>query len=110
MSASILEASPKTKSEEEMLQDQQMIHQLLQNHLPHRLWYSITRQLSPRVIQKEENPDFIKTGDAAIVKIVPTRPMVIEPSKKFPQLGRFAIRDMGQTVAAGICLDVEEAK
>ena len=59
---------------------------------------------------KEEHPDFIKTGDAAVVKIVPTRPMVIEPSKKIPQLGRFAIRDMGQTVAAGICLDVEEAK
>ena len=59
---------------------------------------------------KKENPDFIKTGDAAIVKIVPTRPMVIEPSKKIPQLGRFAIRDMGQTVAAGVCLDVEEAK
>ncbi|RLF32747.1 MAG: hypothetical protein DRM98_03365, partial [Thermoplasmata archaeon] len=30
--------------------------------------------------------------------------------KKIPQLGRFAIRDMGQTVAAGICLEVEEAK
>ena len=58
----------------------------------------------------EEKPDFIKTGDAAIVKIIPTRPMVIEPSKKIPQLGRFAIRDMGQTVAAGVCLDVEEAK
>ena len=59
---------------------------------------------------KEENPDFIKTGDAAIVKVVPTRPMVIESAKKIPQLGRFAIRDMGQTVAAGVCLEVEEAK
>jgi elongation factor 1-alpha len=70
----------------------------------------IQKKLDPRTGQvKEENPDFIKTGDAAIVKIVPTRPMVIEPSKKIPQLGRFAIRDMGQTVAAGVCLDVEEA-
>jgi elongation factor 1-alpha len=71
----------------------------------------IEKKLDPRTGQvKEENPDFIKTGDAAIVKIVPTRPMVIEPSNKIPQLGRFAIRDMGQTVAAGVCLEVEEAK
>ena len=71
----------------------------------------IQKKLDPKTGQvKEENPDFIKTGDAAVVKIIPTRPMVIEPSKKIPQLGRFAIRDMGQTVAAGICLDVEEAK
>lgn len=71
----------------------------------------IQKKLDPRTGQvKEENPDFIKTGDAAIVKIIPTRPMVIESSKKIPQLGRFAIRDMGQTVAAGVCLDVEEAK
>jgi elongation factor 1-alpha len=71
----------------------------------------IQKKLDPRTGQvKEENPDFIKTGDAAIVKIIPTRPMVIESSKKIPQLGRFAIRDMGQTVAAGICLEVDEVK
>jgi len=71
----------------------------------------IQKKLDPKTgAVKEENPDFIKTGDAAVVKITPTRPMVIEPSKKIPQLGRFAIRDMGQTVAAGVCLDVEEAK
>ncbi len=70
----------------------------------------ILKKLDPRTGQvKEENPQFIKTGDAAIVKLIPTRPMVIEPSKKIPQLGRFAIRDMGQTVAAGVCLEVEEA-
>jgi len=57
---------------------------------------------------KQEKPDTIKTGDAAIVKIRPTKPMVIEPAKTFPQLGRFAIRDMGQTVAAGLCIDVEK--
>lgn len=70
----------------------------------------IQKKLDPKTGQvKEENPDFIKTGDAAIVKIIPTRPMVIESSKKIPQLGRFAIRDMGQTVAAGVCLEVEAA-
>lgn len=71
----------------------------------------IEKKLDPKTGEvKEENPDFIKTGDAAIVKLVPTRPMVIEPSKEIPHLGRFAIRDMGQTVAAGVCLEVEEAE
>jgi elongation factor 1-alpha len=55
----------------------------------------------------KEKPDFIKTGDIAIVKIVPDRPFVIEKVSEFPQLGRFAIRDMGQTVAAGQCIDIE---
>jgi len=55
----------------------------------------------------KEKPDFIKTGDIAIVKIVPDRPFVIEKVSDIPQLGRFAIRDMGQTVAAGQCIEVE---
>ena len=56
----------------------------------------------------EENPQFLKTGDAAVVTIIPTKPMVIEKAEDFPQLGRFAIRDMGQTVAAGMCIDTEK--
>jgi len=51
-------------------------------------------------------PDFIKTGDVAVVKIQPLKPIVIEKFANFPPLGRFAIRDMGQTVAAGVVLDV----
>jgi len=57
---------------------------------------------------KEEKPEMLKTGDVAYVKIEPTKPMVIEKASEFPQLGRFAIRDMGQTVAAGVCVDVEK--
>ena len=69
----------------------------------------IVKTLDPRTgATKQEHPDFIKTGDIAIVKITPTRPMVIEPVKDIPQLGRFAIRDMGQTVAAGQCIEVEK--
>jgi elongation factor 1-alpha len=69
---------------------------------------AIEKKLDPKTgAVKEENPDFIKTGDAAVVRVRPTRPMVIERAKDFPQLGRFAIRDMGQTVAAGMCVDVE---
>jgi elongation factor 1-alpha len=51
-------------------------------------------------------PDFIKTGDVAVVKIQPLKPVVIEKFSDFAPLGRFAIRDMGQTVAAGVVLDV----
>jgi len=58
----------------------------------------------------QENPDFIKTGDAAVIKCVPNKPFVIESSKDFPELARFAIRDMGQTIAAGVCLEVVPAK
>jgi len=59
---------------------------------------------SGQTIQK--NPDFIKTGDVAIVKIQPLKAVVIEKFTDFPPLGRFAIRDMGQTVAAGVVLEV----
>lgn len=69
----------------------------------------IIKTLDPRTgATKQDHPDFIKTGDIAIVKIRPTRPMVIEPVKEIPQLGRFAVRDMGQTVAAGQCIEVEK--
>jgi elongation factor 1-alpha len=69
----------------------------------------LQKKLDPKTgATTEENPEFLKTGDAAIVKIQPTRPMVIETAKEFPQLGRFAIRDMGQTVAAGMCISVEK--
>ncbi len=55
---------------------------------------------------KEENPEFLKTGDAAVVKVKPTKPFCIEKAQDFPPLGRFAIRDMGATVGAGLVLEV----
>ncbi len=55
----------------------------------------------------QEKPDFIKTGDVAVVKIKPLKPVVVEKFQEFAPLGRFAIRDMGQTVAAGVVLDVK---
>ncbi len=54
----------------------------------------------------EKNPATIKTGDVAIVRIKPTKPLVVEKYSDFPQLGRFAVRDMGETVGAGVVLDV----
>jgi elongation factor 1-alpha len=58
----------------------------------------------------KEKPDFIKTGDAARIKVIPTKPMVVEKQSEIPQLARFAIRDMGTTVAAGIVLEVKKAE
>ncbi len=52
------------------------------------------------------NPAFIKNGDIAIVKVVPKKPMVVEEYQKSKDFGRFAVRDMGTTVALGIVLSV----
>jgi len=57
---------------------------------------------------KEANPAFLKTGDAALVRFAPTKPMAIEQMDAFPELSRFAIRDMGKTVAAGVCVKIEK--
>ena len=71
----------------------------------------LSKKLNPATgAVDEENPDFLKTGNAAICKIKPTKPMCLENAKEIPQMGRFAIRDMGQTVAAGLCLNVTPAK
>ena len=68
---------------------------------------AIEKKLDPATGQtKEENPDFIKNGDAAVVRLKPVSPMVIERQKDIPQMARFAIRDSGTTVAAGMCIDL----
>jgi elongation factor 1-alpha len=71
----------------------------------------ILRKIDPKTGQTiEEKPDYIKTGDSAVIQVVPTKPMVIERNEDFPELARFAIRDMGKTVAAGICTAVTPAE
>ncbi|MGB1948951.1 MAG: translation elongation factor EF-1 subunit alpha [Poseidonia sp.] len=57
---------------------------------------------------KEPNPSFLKTGDACLIRFQPTKPMSIEQLDTFPELARFAIRDMGKTVAAGVCIKIEK--
>lgn len=56
----------------------------------------------------EENPQFVKSGDAAIVKLEPSKPMCVEKFSEYPPLGRFAVRDMRVTVAVGVIKDVEK--
>merc|ERR1719309_253622 len=50
----------------------------------------------------EDDPKSVKSGDAAIVKLIPSKPMCVEPFSDYPPLGRFAVRDMRQTVAVGV--------
>ncbi|KAG0514974.1 hypothetical protein BDA96_10G239500 [Sorghum bicolor] len=56
----------------------------------------------------EKEPKFLKNGDAGMVKMVPTKPMVVETFSEYPPLGRFAVRDMRQTVAVGVIKSVEK--
>ena len=50
----------------------------------------------------EDEPPCIKTGDAAMVELIPQKSMVVEVFSSYPPLGRFAVRDMRQTVAVGV--------
>ncbi len=73
----------------------------------------IISKIDPRTGQEvEKNPQFLKTGDAAIVRIVPLKPLAAEKYQDFPNtsLGRFAIRDMGKTIAVGQVLEIKEKK
>ncbi|OMJ10551.1 Elongation factor 1-alpha, partial [Smittium culicis] len=57
----------------------------------------------------EAAPKFIKSGDAAMVKLTPSKPMCVESFQEYPPLGRFAVRDMRQTVAVGVIKSVEKS-
>ena len=67
----------------------------------------IVKKINPATGQEiTENKDLLRNGDAAIVKLKPMQPLVIEKNSEIPQLSRFAIRDSGVTVAAGMCMDL----
>ena len=68
---------------------------------------AILKKLNPATGEVlAENPDFIKNGDVAIIKVRPIQPLVIERNKDIPEMSRFAVRDSGSTVAAGMCIDL----
>ncbi|XP_060005042.1 elongation factor 1-alpha 1-like [Lagenorhynchus albirostris] len=56
----------------------------------------------------EDGPKFLKSGDAAIVDMVPGKPMCVESFSDYPPLGRFAVCDMRQTVAVGVIKAVDK--
>uniref|UniRef100_A0A7C4D9D9 Elongation factor 1-alpha n=1 Tax=Staphylothermus marinus TaxID=2280 RepID=A0A7C4D9D9_STAMA len=71
----------------------------------------IVSKIDPRTGQEvEKNPQFLKMGEAAIVKFKPIKPLVIEKYSEFPPLGRFAMRDMGKTIGIGIVTDIKPVK
>lgn len=68
----------------------------------------LKKKLDPKTgAVEEENPDTLQNGDAAIVEFEPKKPLVIESKSENPEMASFAIRDMGKTVAAGVCIDAE---
>jgi len=72
-------------------------------------WEELIKKMDKRTGKvKEENPEWVKAGEAAIVKIVPTKGLCVESFKEFPPLGRFAVRDMRVTVAVGVVLKTEK--
>ena len=72
---------------------------------------ALEKKLDPRTgATVEDNPSFIKQGDAAIVRFKPLKPVVVEKYSEIPQLGRFAIRDSGRTIAAGTVIDLKKAE
>merc|ERR1712114_32083 len=58
----------------------------------------------------EDDPKFIKSGDAAMVDMIPSKPMCVEAFSDYAPLGRFAVRDMKQTVAVGVIKSVEKVE
>jgi elongation factor 1-alpha len=71
----------------------------------------IQKKMDPKTGQvAQENPDYIKNGDVAIVKIRPQGNLVLETQKNNPHMARFAIRDAGATVAAGVCIELTAKK
>ena len=71
----------------------------------------LVKKLDPKTgAVLQEHPDMLKPGDAAIIKVQPTAPLVLEKQSEFPELAKFAIRDMGKTIAAGIVIDLVKAK
>ena len=66
----------------------------------------LRKKMNPRGEVVEEHPQYLKSGDAALVKLKPIQDLVAETFNDFPQLGRFVIRDSGKTIAAGRILEI----
>ncbi len=67
----------------------------------------IVKKMNPATgAEITEDKDVLRNGDAAIVRLKPVQPLVIEKNSDIPQLSRFAIRDSGVTVSAGMCMEV----
>ncbi len=71
----------------------------------------LIEQIDPKTGQvMKTNPDFLKNGDVAKVRIRPQGNLCIETQKENSFMSRFAVRDAGQTVAAGVCIEIVKKK
>jgi elongation factor 1-alpha len=60
--------------------------------------------------QLEETPKSVKSGDSCMARLVPSKPLCVETYSEYPPLGRFAVRDMRQTVAVGVIKSVDKTE
>lgn len=68
---------------------------------------SVLKRVDPRSGETvEENPEGLKKGEVGVVEVEPLKPLVIEKAGEIPHLSRFAMRHGGQTVGAGVCVEV----
>ena len=71
----------------------------------------LIEQIDPKSGQViKQNPDFLKNGDVAKVRIKPQGNLCLETQKDNPFTSRFAVRDAGSTVAAGVCIEITDKK
>ncbi len=69
----------------------------------------IISKIDPATGQEtEKNPKIVKAGEAALIRLKPMAPVVIEKSSEIPQLSRFALREGGMTIAAGVCIEINK--
>lgn len=67
----------------------------------------ILKKINPATGEEiKENKDVLRNGEAAVIRLKPMQPVVIEQNSKIPQMSRFAVRDSGVTVAAGMCVEI----
>ncbi|MBS3124475.1 elongation factor 1-alpha, partial [Candidatus Woesearchaeota archaeon] len=72
---------------------------------------NIIKKLNPASGEEiTTDKEILRNGDAAVVQLKPMQPIVIEKNSEIPQMSKFAVRDSGVTVAAGMCIDIVKKK
>lgn len=78
-------------------------------HIPCK-FKNIEKKIDAAGRTTETLPEFIKTGDNALVTLTPSKPMTVEVFSEYPSLGRFAVRDMKRTVAVGVIKETNKSE
>lgn len=76
------------------------------SHVPGEI-VEIQQKIAPRTGEVvEESPEYLRKGDAGVIRVKPDKPLVVEKASEIPELGRFAVRHGGKTIAAGVVMDL----